>query len=209
MTANLDPKSAWSGDFGAEYTARNVASEQALRDRTRMWARIGQAFGDDPPKSIFEVGCNLGINQRVLPRLFDAELWAIEPNPVARATVLKDRVLPPERLFEGFGETIPLADGAVEMAFTTCVLIHVEPERLPKTMDEIHRISSKYVLCAEYFSPRPDVVHYRGHDGLLFRNNFGGLYMDRFPDLRLVDYGFFWKRVSGQDDVTWWLFRKD
>jgi spore coat polysaccharide biosynthesis protein SpsF len=32
--------------------------------------------------------------------------------------------------------------------------------------------------------------------------------MDRFPDLQLVDYGFFWKRATGLDDATWWLFRK-
>ena len=29
-----DPKSAWAGDFGAEYTQRNIASDEALRART-------------------------------------------------------------------------------------------------------------------------------------------------------------------------------
>jgi len=94
------------------------------------------------------------------------------------------------------------------MAFTSGVLIHVEPGRLVATLDEIHRVSSKYILAAEYFSPRPEALTYRGQDGLLFKNDFGGLYMDRFPDLKLMDYGFFWKRVSGIDDITWWLFRK-
>jgi pseudaminic acid biosynthesis-associated methylase len=203
-----DPKSAWAGEFGATYTARNVASDDQLRMRTVMWARIGEAFHDEPPRSILEVGCNLGLNLRVLPRLFDAELQAIEPNPVARETVLKEKVLPPERLHAGFGDQIPLADGAVELAFTTGVLIHVSPERLDATMDEIHRVSSKYVMCAEYFSPRPETLSYRGQEGLLFKNDFGGCYLDRFADLKLVDYGFFWKRATGLDDVTWWLFRK-
>lgn len=205
---SLDPKSAWSGEFGDAYTGRNVASDEALRIRTAMWARVGQAFQGDPPRSILEVGCNLGINLRTLPRLFDAELYAIEPNASARARVLADKVLAPERLFAGFGEKLPLADGAVEMAFTSGVLIHIEPERLGPTMDEIHRVASKYVFCSEYFSPRPETITYRGHEGLLFKNDFGGLYMDRFPDLELVDYGFFWKRATGLDDPTWWLFRK-
>lgn len=204
----LTPRTAWTGEFGVAYTQRNRADDQALRERTQMWARIGQAFGAEPPRSILEVGCNLGINLRVLPLLWDAELHAIEPNPAARERVVADGVLPAERLYEGFGDSIPLADGAVEMAFTSGVLIHVEPDRLPATLDEIHRVSSKYIMCAEYFSPRPETVPYRGHEGLLFKNDFGGLYMDRFPGLQLVDYGFFWKRVSGIDDATWWLFRK-
>jgi len=203
-----DPQSAWAGDFGAEYTARNVASKDALRSRTMMWARIGQAFHDDPPRTILEVGCNLGINLRVLSQLFDVELSAIEPNPVARETLAKDGVLAPKKIYAGFGDNIPVADGAVEMSFTSGVLIHVDPARLDATMDEIHRVTSKYIMCAEYFSPRAETLSYRGRDGLLFRNDFGGLYMDRFPGLRLVDYGFFWKRATGLDDVTWWLFRK-
>lgn len=203
-----DPKSAWAGEFGAEYTARNLASDEALRIRTAMWARIVESFRGDPPKSILEVGCNLGVNLRTLPRLVDAELYAIEPNPQAREKVLAEQVLPPERLFAGFGDKIPVADGAVEMAFTSGVLIHVDPSNLAATMDEIHRVSSKYILCSEYFSPRAETIAYRGQDGLLFKNDFGGLYMDRFPDLQLVDYGFFWKRVTQLDDATWWLFRK-
>jgi len=203
-----DPKSAWAGDFGAEYTARNVASDEALRARTLMWGRIAQAFAGDPPKSVLEVGCNLGLNLRVIPQLLDAELSAIEPNPAARERVLADEILPPERLHAGFGDSIPLADGAVELAFTSGVLIHVDPERLPATLDEIHRVSSKYILCTEYFSPRAETLRYRGQEGLLFKNDFGGLYMDRFPDLQLVDYGFFWKRATGLDDLTWWLLRK-
>ena len=204
----IDPKSAWSGAFGADYTARNLASDQALRDRTLMWSRMGRGFHLEPPTSILEVGPNLGINLRVLPQLFGASLHAIEPNPTARDQLLSEKVLPPENLHAGFGDSIPVADGAVELAFTAGVLIHVEPARLPATLDEIHRISSKYILCAEYFSPRPEALPYRGHEGLLFKNDFGGLYMDRFPDLKLIDYGFFWKRATGIDDITWWLFRK-
>ncbi len=202
------PKDAWAGSFGAEYTQRNSASADALRGRARMWARMGQAFHDDPPKSALEVGCNLGLNLRVLPGLFDMELSAIEPNEAARERVLKDGVLPADRLFAGFGDKIPLGDGAVELAFTTGVLIHVHPDHLNATVDEIVRVSSKYVICSEYFSPRPETLTYRGNEGLLFRNDFGSVYMDRHPELKLVDYGFFWKRATGLDDTTWWLFRK-
>lgn len=206
--ADLKPKDAWAGDFGDEYTRRNLADAQALRDRLKMWAVMGRAFAGDPPKSILEVGCNLGINLRVLPSLWDAQLHAIEPNPTARERIVAESVLPAERLYAGFGDSIPLPDGAVDLAFTSGVLIHVDPAQLPATMDEIHRVSSKYILCSEYFSPKPETITYQGRQGLLFKNDFGGLYMDRFPDLELLDYGFFWKRVAGGDNATWWLFKK-
>jgi spore coat polysaccharide biosynthesis protein SpsF len=94
------------------------------------------------------------------------------------------------------------------MAFTTGVLIHVDPSLLAATMAEIHRVAAKYVFCAEYFSPKPEAVPYRGETDLLFKNDFGSLYLDTFPDLRLVDYGFFWRRKTVIDDCVWWLFRK-
>ncbi|MET0294719.1 MAG: pseudaminic acid biosynthesis-associated methylase [Phenylobacterium sp.] len=204
----LTPKEAWAGAFGAAYTERNVADAAQLRDRTRMWAVMGRAFAGAPPRSMLEVGCNLGINLRVLPALWDVELHAIEPNPQARERIIADKVLPAERLYAGFGDSIPVADGAVELAFTTGVLIHVDPAQLPATMDEIHRVSSRYILCSEYFSPKAETITYQGQEGLLFKNDFGGLYMDRFPGLKLLDYGFFWKRVAGGDNATWWLFEK-
>jgi spore coat polysaccharide biosynthesis protein SpsF len=88
------------------------------------------------------------------------------------------------------------------------VLIHVDPSLLEKTMREIHRVASKYVFCAEYFSPKAETIPYRGENELLFKNDFGSLYMDMFSDLELVDYGFFWRRTTVMDDSTWWLFRK-
>ncbi len=208
MNDVANPKDEWAGDFGSAYTDRNAVSDEMLRIRTKMWATIGAAFGDDPPKSVLEVGCNLGLNLRVLPRLFDVEMSAIEPNETARQRLITDGVLPAERLHAGFGDSIPVPDGAVELAYTIGVLIHVPPANLHATMDEIVRVSSKYVLCSEYFSPRAETLTYRGKEGLLFRNDFGRVYMDRHPELKLVDYGFFWSKATGLDDTTWWLFKK-
>ena len=54
------------------------------------------------PRSILEVGCNLGLNQRALQQLTDAELFAVEPNDSARQTVLSDGVMD-EAHIEGGG----------------------------------------------------------------------------------------------------------
>ena len=116
--------------------------------------------------------------------------------------------MPAERLMEGFGHKVPLADGSVELAFTTGVLIHVDPSLLEATVREIHRVTSRFIFCAEYFSPKPETITYRGESDLLFKNDFGSVYLDLFEDLELVDYGFFWRRTTVMDDSNWWLFRK-
>ncbi|MBO9545382.1 pseudaminic acid biosynthesis-associated methylase [Caulobacter sp.] len=208
MASNPKSLDAWSGEFGDRYTQRNAVTAEAVSGRARVWGQVLPRLAGDPPASILEVGPNVGLNLRGLAAVSDAELWGIEPNGAARKQLLEDGVLPAERLFEGFGHTIPLADGAVDMAFTSGVLIHVDPSQLEATMREIHRVSAKYVFCAEYFSPKPETITYRGEQDLLFKNDFGSLYLDLFPDLVLVDCGFFWRRTTVMDDTTWWLFRK-
>ena len=209
MTAEPKALHAWSGDFGAAYTARNAVSEAAVAGRARVWGEVLSRLKGAPPKSILEVGPNAGLNLRGLAALGEFDFWAMEPQPAAREILLRDKVLPENQLFAGFGHDLSqVADGAVDMAFTSGVLIHVDPSLLERTLREIHRVSSKYVFAAEYFSPKPETIPYRGETDLLFKNDFGGLYMDMFPDLELVDYGFFWRRTTVMDDSTWWLFRK-
>jgi spore coat polysaccharide biosynthesis protein SpsF len=208
VESQLKPLDAWSGAFGDAYTERNAVSAEAVRGRVRVLAEALAGAEADMPRSVLEVGSNLGLNLRALSSLIDGDIWGLEPNASARQRVIEDGVLPAGRILDGFGHRIPLADGAVELAFTAGVLIHVDPSLLEKTMREIHRVASKYVLCIEYFSSQPETITYRGEDGLLFKRDFGSLYLDLFSDLRLVDYGFFWKRTTVMDDSTWWLFRK-
>jgi len=51
-------------------------------------------------------------------------------------------------------------------------------------------------------------VPYRGHEGALFRNDYGRLYQERFPDLKLVEEGFLPKSEGVWDDLTLWVFAK-
>ena len=42
------------------------------------------------------------------------------------------------------------------------------------------RASSRYVFCGEYYDTET-VEAYRGHEGALFRRDYGGLFLDLFP----------------------------
>ena len=160
------------------------------------------------PGSILEVGANIGLNLRALATLTDAELYAVEPNAAARERLVADEVVPEQRVFDGTASAIPLADGAVDLAFTSTVLIHVAPSELARTRREIHRVSRRYILCNEYFAAKAEAIEYRRHPDLLFKCDFGSVWLDQFPGLRLIDYGFLWRRAAAMDSTTWWLFEK-
>lgn len=205
-TPQLD---AWRGEFGDDYVKRNETNEEALAARKAMWKRILRPLEGDPPQSILEVGANIGVNLRALKGLTAARLIALEPNAGARQRLVDDGVVAREDAHDGFAAAMPLADEAADMAFTSGVLIHIAPDDLLASCAEIHRVSRRYIACIEYFSDRPQEIHYRDRDGLLFKRDFGDFWMTHFADLGLVDYGFFWRRATGLDNLTWWLFRKD
>ena len=198
----------WRGEFGDAYTDRNAVSDQRLAALTAHWARVLRVTEGMPPRSILEVGANIGLNLRALRRLSSAEFFALEPNGVARKRLVDDQVLPASNVLDGLAQQLPFKDASVDFAFTSGVLIHIHPRDLLASCREIHRVSRRYVACIEYFSDKEEEIAYRGHTEALFKRDFGGFYLDNFPDLRLLDYGFAWKRTTGLDNLTWWLFEK-
>ena len=111
-------------------------------------------------------------------------------------------------MLDGLASSIPLPDGKVDLAFTSGVLIHIHPSKLLASCREVHRVTRQYLVCIEYFSDKDEEILYRGHAEALFKRDFGGFYLDNFSDLRVLDYGFAWKRLTGLDNLTWWLFEK-
>ena len=73
---------------------------------------------------------------------------------------------------------------------------------------EARRVARRYIVCIEYFSDKTEEITYRGHRGMLFKRDFGGFWLDNFPDLEVRDYAFAWKRATGLNNLTWWLFEK-
>lgn len=90
------------------------------------------------------------------------------------------------------------------------VLIHLNPEVLPQVYDTLVQATGEYLLVAEYYSPMPVAIAYRGHSDRLFKRDFAGEIMLRHPAMELLDYGFAYPRDRNfpQDDITWFLMRK-
>jgi len=90
------------------------------------------------------------------------------------------------------------------------VLIHVAPDHLSKAYKAVSQSASRLVLMAEYYSPHPQHVQYRGHSDRLFKRDFAGEFLDSHPEFSLRDYGFFYHRdpVAPQDDISWFLLER-
>lgn len=201
---------AWQGQFGDQYIGRNNYDQARLPFGVRAWDRmLGQRY---PIRSALEVGCNVGLNLWFLRQLWDqsTELYAVEPNGKALETLRNQSLFSVTNTWQGNALNLPLDDNSVDLVFTSGVLIHIHPDDLPRAVDEIFRVSRRYILCSEYFSREPVELPYHGQAGLLFKRDFGRYYLSRFPALRVVDYGFLWEQeFQGFDDLTWWLFEKD
>jgi pseudaminic acid biosynthesis-associated methylase len=192
----------WAGEFGQGYMERNqgerwVASNQALFSRI-----LRSAPG---VRSIAELGCNIGLNLQALHRInAQFELCGYEINATAAAT---SRDLGIATIVEG---TIlePLS-GQYDLVFTKGVLIHINPNELRSVYDNLHRLSTRYVLVAEYYSPTPEAISYRGVTDRLFKRDFAGEIMEQYG-MELVDYGFVYRRDNYfvQGDITWFLLQK-
>ncbi len=207
-TQDTEQLKFWRGDFGNAYTERNSSEAAHLRARVTMWAPIMASLVGAPPRTILEVGANIGNNLRALRQLTNAEFFALEPNAKARGILVDEGVVPAANVRDGFASAIDLPDGTVDLAFTSGVLIHIHPDDLEASCREIYRVSQRYVVCVEYFADKPEEIEYRGHAERLFKRDFGGYWLDLFPDLQTVNYGFAWKRLTGLDNLTWWVFRK-
>ncbi len=198
----------WRSQFGDAYTERHEISPEVLSVRTSLFRKIFETFADAPPNSILEVGANLGINLQAIGHLTSAELFAVEPNALARAKLLENQVVPADNINNCLAHDLNFPDGSIDLVFTNGVLIHIHPDNLLASCSEIYRVARRYIVCIEYFSDKPEEITYRGHDEMLFKRDFGSFWIDHFPDLDTKGYGFEWKRVTGLDNLTWWVFEK-
>lgn len=74
----------------------------------------------------------------------------------------------------------------------------------------MYKVTKKYILIAEYYNPSPVDISYRGHKGFLFKRDFAGEILYKYPELKLIDYGFVYHRDNNfpQDDLNWFLLEK-
>lgn len=194
----------WAGEFGDVYCQRN-ASKHLVAANLALFSTILR--GTRSISSIIEFGSNIGLNLIALRSLLpDASLSAIEINPTAIQALrqLENVTVHPGSILEFIPER------TYDLALIKGVLIHIDPSCLPDVYERLHASSARYICLVEYYNPTPMEIEYRGHRNRLYKRDFAGEMLDRFPDLSLVDYGFVYRRDAhfAQDDATWFLLEK-
>lgn len=205
MAYKTEQEAFWAGEFGTGYIERNQG-KALLAANLSFFSKVFKQVGK--PDSILEFGANIGMNLKALKLLFpEVNLSGIEINKEAADELAK--VIPLEDVFNGsILEYNAVAE--FQISLIKGVLIHINPEVLPLVYKKLYDSSSKYILIAEYYNPSPVTINYRGNSDRLFKRDFAGEMLETYSDLKLIDYGFCYKRdmVFPQDDITWFLLEK-
>lgn len=194
----------WAGTFGDDYIARN-RGPQWVANNLALFA--GVLRRTEEIRSVIEFGANIGLNLAAIRLLLPgAKLTAVEINDKA---VMELQKLTGVQIHN---QSILdyTADVQYDLVLVKGVMIHFNPDKLPHVYDLIHRSCARYICLAEYYNPTPVALPYRGHMDKLFKRDFAGEMLERFPDLRLLDYGFVYRRDPNfpQDDLTWFLLER-
>jgi spore coat polysaccharide biosynthesis protein SpsF len=205
MTFKTDQEAFWAGDFGTEYIQRNQGDALLASNLAFFSKALHQAKNI---KTCIEFGANIGMNLKALKLLYPSiDAHAIEINEDAAhelGKVLSENQIHNQSILD-FS-----ASRQWDLTLIKGVLIHLNPEVLPLVYDKLFATCGRYMLVAEYYNPSPVTIPYRGHSDRLFKRDFAGEILDRYSQLKLVDYGFVYRRDMNfpQDDVTWFLMEK-
>jgi spore coat polysaccharide biosynthesis protein SpsF len=200
-----DQELFWAGTFGDKYQSRNsgkkiIAANYALFSKILSHITV-------PIGSLIEFGAGTGNNLRAIRDLCpEAQISALEINKKA-VSYLKQL-----RIFEIFQQSLLtyVPKKRYDFVLIKGLLIHINPDALPSVYSTIYKSAKRYICLAEYYNPTPVQITYRGHEARLFKRDFAGEMLDKYPDLELIRYGFCYHgdSIFPQDDITWFLLKK-
>lgn len=204
-TFKTEQEEFWAGNFGDDYSRRNTDENWAASNLSLFSAILHRT---EKISSLIEFGANIGLNLKAIQKLLpNAKLDAIEINKLA-ASELKHWGGVSKIYQQSILDFKPVKKW--DFVLIKGVLIHINPAELNSIYQVLVNSSRQYICIVEYYNPVPVEVPYRGHAGKLFKRDFAGEILDQNPNLRLVDYGFVYRRDSNfpQDDCTWFLLEK-
>jgi pseudaminic acid biosynthesis-associated methylase len=193
----------WISQFGDEYTDRN--NDFLIKNNINLFEKILKKININ---SLFEIGCNRGLNLEAINNINkDISLYGLEINKKAYDIIKEKKIC--KECFNISINDFNISE-KYDLVLTKGVLIHLNPDKLDSIYQKMYDLSNKYILIAEYYSRDVREILYRGHSNKLFKRDFCGEIMDKFKDLKLIDYGFVYYRDSKNplDDITWFLLEK-
>ena len=206
MSYKTPQESFWAGQFGDEYIERNKGSQLLASNLNFFTQCLNRA---QPIHSCLEFGANIGMNLKAFKLLMpNIRLAGVEINEKAHAQL--ESITGKDSAYHTSIFDFDI-DSKYDLTMTKGVLIHIHPDQLSLVYEKLYHHSRKYVLIAEYYNQVPETISYRGESDRLFKRDFAGDFLEKYPDTHLVDYGFAYRRdpVFPQDDISWFLIEKE
>jgi pseudaminic acid biosynthesis-associated methylase len=187
-----DQTKVWTGDFGKDYTSRNTYKSidgfnQAYIDYYgKTKDDLNKEILSNLPKNlkILEVGSNVGYQLASLQRFGFSNLYGIE--------IQRECVEQSKKLWKGIDIVqasafdIPFKDNYFDLVFTNNVLIHISPDDIDIVLNEMNRVSSKYIYGFEYYSEKYERIEYRNNLNLMWKTDFSNLFLKKFSNLKSI-----------------------
>jgi pseudaminic acid biosynthesis-associated methylase len=196
----------WQKIYGEKYIKKNSLFD--LKLGIEAWKLMLKKIKKKKLDSILECGCNIGKNLSILEKIYKkTKLSVIEINKKALFLALKNH-----DIFSYNNGSIKNSNFKYkfDLVFTCGVLIHIPPNELNINLNKIYNLSKKYILIVEYFNPTPVSIVYQKKKNLLFKNDFGKIFIENH-NVKIIDNGFLWSHLYGKagfGDLNWWLFEK-
>ena len=205
MGFKTEQEEFWAGNFGDDYIDRNEG-EKLLASNLEFFSKSLKCANNT--NSCIEFGANIGMNLKALKLLYpEQDQFGIEINTEA-ANQLKS-IIPEQNVT--VGSIFDFSPNQTwDLVLIKGVLIHINPDELDKVYEKLVTSCGRYLLVAEYYNPSPVTIPYRGHENRLFKRDFAGEILEKYPSMTLIDYGFAYRNDPSfpQDDITWFLLEK-
>jgi len=193
----MDQVSIWKGEFGDAYTDRNKVDWQTKLPIFR------QILAGLDITSILEIGCNRGHNLIALRNLLGnkLEIAGVEPNKYAASQARQAGFSVQDSIIS----SIPFAANRFDLVFTNGVLVHVPLNKLRRAIQEMYRVSRRYIVAMEFSAEKETEIFYRGYTDLFWKRDFLTHFETTVP-VYLIRQGQYEEKNG---DVDWWLFEKE
>ena len=124
----------------------------------------------DKKQAVLEIGCNIGLKLSILEKMQFKNLYGLEINKNALEVARKNH--PNIKFFNSSIEEFNPNGYEFDLVYTSNVLIHINPSILDQIIKKIINLSKKFIFGYEYFSENLEEIKYRGHDDVLWKQNF-------------------------------------
>jgi len=201
MNTSLDGQQfeLFNSQFGTDYTDRNIDNNQGFD------AMLSSILRHDTEgvKTVLEVGSNIGDNLKFILQMeedgkptydvvgVDFQSYAID-KAIENWSIYKNGSFAVGDILHG----LDYPAKSFDLVLTVGCLIHIPPEFLERAMKEIYRLSSRYILVAEYHhfdavGPTFRPINWHGKKNALWAGPYSWMYQDLFPKLkRVMTYDF-------------------